>query len=107
QHPRRIAFYIIPTVVICIQIRLHALSSDMAFHNIINEMLQDSSFPPERPEGERFDPPPIQLASVLDTREPDLKRPAGVPEPVISWRRNHSDALIAQRCIQIHVANSL
>ena len=78
----------------------------MGPHNVIHEVLQESPLSPQRPEGERFDPPAGAFVSVFCAREPHLKRPATIPEPVFSGRRNHRYALTAQRRIQIHAANS-
>src|SRR5260370_30237679 len=100
-------FHVIPSVVVRIQVRLHTLSLDVALHNIVNEVLQESPIPPEGSEGERLYAPTTPFVSVLCTREPYLKRSAAVPEPMFAGRRNHGDPFITYRRIQIHVANSL
>src|ERR1700722_19521790 len=78
----RIAFHVVPPVVVGIQVRLHALSLDMAFHDVVHEMLQESPLPAHGSEGERFDPLANSFVGALCAAEPHFKRSPSVPEPM-------------------------
>src|SRR5215471_2568711 len=95
QHARRIAWNVIPSVVIQVQVGLDSLPPDMTPHNIVDEVLQEGLLSADRPEHKRLHPPGSFFRSVLSTPEPHLERPAAVPEPVFPGRRNHRDTLIA------------
>src|SRR5450432_705052 len=82
QQSWSIAFHIVPTVIVNVQIRLHTLSLDVATHHVVHESLQKRAFSSQCPEGERLDPSRGSLPYVLRAREPDLKRPSGIPEPM-------------------------
>src|SRR5204863_273668 len=86
---------------------LHNLPFDVTLQDVIHERLEKGTLSSEGTESERFDTFCNPLLRVLGTSEPNLKRPAAVPEPMQAWCRNHGDALSAHGCVQIHAANAL
>ena len=94
QEPRRVAFHMVPTVVVNVQVRLHAHSPSVAAHHVIHKLLQEDSLPPERAKSQRLHAPGRALTRLFGTREPHLKGSASVPEPMHPRRRNHRNALV-------------
>ena len=78
----------------------------MALHNVVHKLLEEEPLSTQRSERERLDSPASPFARVFGAREPNLKRPSAVPEPMFSWRWNHGDPLIAKRRVQIKPPNS-
>src|ERR1700691_4452320 len=78
----------------------------MTLNNIIDKLLEETPFSPQRSEREQLDSPAAPFVGVLSARAPHLKRSAAVPEPMFSWCWNHRDPFVAKRRVQIEPPNS-
>src|SRR6266478_7436221 len=81
--------------------RTCSLAPQMALQNVIHQALQNGAVAAHRPEREGFHPPLDTLLRMFAAVEPDLKRPAFLPEPVLARRRNHGNSFVAQCGIEI------
>src|SRR5262249_44552397 len=101
QHSRRIAQYIVPTVVVRVQVRLRASTPEMTLHHIVYEVLDENPLSSGRSERERLNAPAGPFTSILLARKPHLKGSATISEPVFPGA-----GIIVQRSVEVNSTNS-
>ncbi len=68
KQARRIRFYVIPAVVILVQVRCQPALSVMTGHDLIHKLLQKGLISTNGPEGQRLDAPLASAFGVIDLK---------------------------------------
>src|SRR5437762_3470770 len=85
---------------------MHALPFQMTLHDVSDEALKNSAVPSHCTKSERLEAS-SDLAAFLRSRKPNLEWTSLIQEPVLARRGNQGDTLVADRCIQIQIPDSL